>query len=43
LNLKEIIPKKNDRNFKPQIGYLRVRGPGVVRASHLRLPQIFNW
>jgi DNA-directed RNA polymerase alpha subunit len=38
LNLKEIILKKTTRNFKPQIGYLRVRGPGVVRASHLRLP-----
>jgi DNA-directed RNA polymerase alpha subunit len=38
LNLKEIILKKTTQNFKPQIGYLRVRGPGVVRASHLRLP-----
>lgn len=38
LNLKEIVLKKTINNFKPQIGYLRVRGPGVVRASHLRLP-----
>jgi DNA-directed RNA polymerase alpha subunit len=38
LNLKEIVLKKTIKNFKPQIGYLRVRGPGVVRASHLRLP-----
>lgn len=38
LNLKEIVLKKTISNFKPQIGYLRVRGPGVVRASHLRLP-----
>lgn len=38
LNLKEIVLKKTIKNFKPQIGYLRVRGPGVVRASDLRLP-----
>ena len=38
LNLKEIVLKKTVKNFKPQIGYLRVRGPGVVLASHLRLP-----
>ena len=38
LNLKEIVFKKNIKNFKPQIGYLRARGPGVVRASQLRLP-----
>lgn len=38
LNLKEIVLKKTIKNFKPQIGYLRVYGPGIVRASHLRLP-----
>jgi DNA-directed RNA polymerase alpha subunit len=38
LNLKEIVLKKTVKNFKPQIGYLKVRGPGVVRASHFRLP-----
>ncbi len=38
LNLKEIVLKKTIKHFKPQIGYLRVRGPGVVLASHLRLP-----
>lgn len=38
LNLKEIVLKKTTKNFKPQVGYLRARGPGVVRASHLRLP-----
>lgn len=38
LNLKEIVLKKTIKNLKPQIGYLRARGPGVVRASHLRLP-----
>ena len=38
LNLKEIVLKKAIKNFTPQIGYLRARGPGVVTASHLRLP-----
>jgi DNA-directed RNA polymerase alpha subunit len=38
LNLKEIVLKKTIKNFTPQIGYLRARGPGVVSASHLRLP-----
>lgn len=38
LNLKEIVLKKSIKNFTPQIGYLRARGPGVVTGSHLRLP-----
>lgn len=38
LNIKEIVLKKTIKNFSPQIGYLRTRGPGVVTASHLRLP-----
>lgn len=47
LNLKEIvfrtqenqIKKSNLHNVKPfYIGYLRVRGPGVVRAADLKLP-----
>lgn len=38
LNIKEIVLKKTIKNFTPQIGYLRTRGPGVVTASHLRLP-----
>nr|YP_010564963.1 RNA polymerase alpha subunit [Chlamydomonas chlamydogama]UZA61962.1 RNA polymerase alpha subunit [Chlamydomonas chlamydogama] len=38
LNLKEIVLKKTCKNFKPQIGYLRVKGPGIVRANDLRLP-----
>jgi DNA-directed RNA polymerase alpha subunit len=38
LNFKEIVLKKTIKNFKPQIGYLRARGPGVVRAGDLRLP-----
>jgi DNA-directed RNA polymerase alpha subunit len=47
LNLKEVvlrtqdndIKKTNLHNLKPfYIGYLRVRGPGVVRAADLKLP-----
>ena len=42
LNLKEIVLKKNNsinKNLKrPQVGYLRARGPGVVKAKDLRLP-----
>lgn len=42
LNLKEIVLKKTIKNFKPQVGYLRVRGPGVVRASHFHLPSFIQ-
>nr|AYQ94595.1 RNA polymerase alpha subunit [Chlorosarcina stigmatica] len=45
LNLKEIVLKKTYLNSLlhkqanlNQIGYLKVRGPGVVRASDLKLP-----
>lgn len=43
LNLKEIHfctnwTAHNKRSMLPQIGYLRVRGPGIVRASDLKLP-----
>lgn len=38
LNFKEIVLKKNIKNVKPQVGYLRARGPGIVRASDLILP-----
>ena len=40
LNLKDIVLKKtiNTIGIKPQIGYLKIRGPGVVRAAHLKLP-----
>nr|YP_010564991.1 RNA polymerase alpha subunit [Hyalomonas oviformis]UZA61992.1 RNA polymerase alpha subunit [Hyalomonas oviformis] len=38
LNLKEIVLKKTCKNVKPMVGYLRVKGPGIVRASDLRLP-----
>ena len=40
LNIKEIVLKKpvSSIAIKPQIGYLKARGPGVIRASNLRLP-----
>lgn len=38
LNMKEIVLKKLIKNMRPHIGYLRVRGPGIVRARDLRLP-----
>nr|AYQ94163.1 alpha subunit of RNA polymerase [Borodinellopsis texensis] len=42
LNLKEIVLKKNSKNlnavFRPQIGYLRARGPGIIKSGDLRLP-----
>lgn len=44
LNLKEIVLKKNPSyNWKntikqPLVGYLQVRGPGVIRAIDLQLP-----
>ena len=30
LNLKELVLKKNLKNFKPQISYLNVQGPCIV-------------
>jgi DNA-directed RNA polymerase alpha subunit len=43
LNLKEIhffskMPPHTNLSMLPQIGYLRVRGPGIVRSSDLKLP-----
>ena len=42
LNIKEIVLKKtiNTIGIKPQIGYLKMRGPGIVRASNLILPPL---
>lgn len=44
LNIKEIVLKKtiNTIGIKPQIGYLKVRGPGLVRASNLILPPLIQ-
>jgi len=38
LNLKQIILTSDLEVFSPQIGYLNVQGPGIVRSSDLRLP-----
>nr|YP_009184585.1 alpha subunit of RNA polymerase [Treubaria triappendiculata]ALO62661.1 alpha subunit of RNA polymerase [Treubaria triappendiculata] len=38
LNLKEIVLKSSSFIQKPQLGYLKVQGPGVVRAKNLKLP-----
>uniref|UniRef100_A0AB39U3U4 DNA-directed RNA polymerase n=1 Tax=Borodinellopsis insignis TaxID=3229915 RepID=A0AB39U3U4_9CHLO len=46
LNLKEIVLKKNCKNynggFRPQIGYLRARGPGIIKSGDLRLPPLIQ-
>jgi DNA-directed RNA polymerase alpha subunit len=42
LNLREIVLKKLSKIMRPQIGYLRVRGPGVVRAGDLSLPPLIQ-
>ena len=40
LNLKEVVIGKQftERLLETQIGYLQVRGPGIVRASDIQLP-----
>lgn len=38
LNLREIVLKKLSKTMRPQVGYLRVRGPGTVYARDLCLP-----
>jgi DNA-directed RNA polymerase alpha subunit len=48
LNLKEVVLKKksigfSEKNlpiniFKTQVGYLRARGPGIIKAADLKLP-----
>lgn len=42
LNFKQIVLKNNASLQKPLYGYLNVRGPGVVRASDLKLPQMIQ-
>lgn len=44
LNFKEIIFRKkiNMPITETQVGYLQVRGPGIVRASDLKLPPILE-
>ena len=38
LNLKQIILKSDFDIYTPQIGFLNVKGPGIVRARDLKLP-----
>jgi len=38
LNLKQIVLTSNFKIEEPQFGYLQVQGPGIVKASDLKLP-----
>lgn len=38
LNLKQIILKSEFKIFSPQIGFLNVKGPGIIKARDLKLP-----
>nr|YP_636190.1 RNA polymerase alpha subunit [Tupiella akineta]Q3ZJ77.1 RecName: Full=DNA-directed RNA polymerase subunit alpha; Short=PEP; AltName: Full=Plastid-encoded RNA polymerase subunit alpha; Short=RNA polymerase subunit alpha [Tupiella akineta]AAV80614.1 alpha subunit of RNA polymerase [Tupiella akineta] len=38
LNLKQIVLTSDFEIFSPQIGFLSVEGPGVIRANDLKLP-----
>nr|QHD45032.1 DNA-directed RNA polymerase subunit alpha [Ulva pertusa] len=38
LNIKQITLKSEFKFFSPQIGFLNVKGPGIVRARDLKLP-----
>lgn len=38
LNLKQIILKSEFKVFSPQIGFLNVKGPGIIKAGDLKLP-----
>lgn len=40
LNFKQIVLKKVSPFSKPLYGYLNVRGPGIIRASDLKLPPL---
>lgn len=42
LNLKKIILKSEFKIFSPQVGFLNVKGPGIIRASDLKLPFFIN-
>lgn len=42
LNFKQIVLKTGSPLKKPLYGYLNVRGPGIVRASDLRLPPMIQ-
>nr|YP_010020392.1 DNA-directed RNA polymerase subunit alpha [Ulva fenestrata]QOK35311.1 DNA-directed RNA polymerase subunit alpha [Ulva fenestrata] len=38
LNIKQITLKSEFQFFSPQIGFLNVKGPGIIRARDLKLP-----
>nr|YP_010530031.1 RNA polymerase subunit alpha [Ulva tepida]UXW92129.1 RNA polymerase subunit alpha [Ulva tepida] len=38
LNIKQITLKSEFKFFSPQIGFLNVKGPGIIRARDLKLP-----
>lgn len=38
LNLKQIVLTSNYKIEEPQIGYLQFQGPGIIKASDLKLP-----
>jgi DNA-directed RNA polymerase subunit alpha len=38
LNLKQIVLTSDFENMNPQVGFLAVKGPGVVRSGDLKLP-----
>ena len=38
LNVREIVLKKVSKTIRSQIGYLRARGPGIIKAGDLCLP-----
>ena len=38
LNVKQIILTSDFETFNPQVGFLNVKGPGIVRAGDLKLP-----
>lgn len=42
LNLKKIILKSEFKIFSPQIGFLNVKGPGIIRSGDLKLPFFIN-
>eukprot|EP00879_Flechtneria_rotunda_P000442 GHRR01000538.1.p1 GENE.GHRR01000538.1~~GHRR01000538.1.p1 ORF type:complete len:590 (+),score=-84.07 GHRR01000538.1:330-2099(+) len=42
LNFKQIVLKNTSPLKKPMYGYLNIRGPGIVRASDLKLPLIIQ-
>nr|YP_009538380.1 alpha subunit of RNA polymerase [Capsosiphon fulvescens]AWX64069.1 alpha subunit of RNA polymerase [Capsosiphon fulvescens]AYV89986.1 alpha subunit of RNA polymerase [Capsosiphon fulvescens] len=43
LNLKQVILASDFELFTPQIGFLNVKGPGIVRARDLQLPNFIYY